>query len=65
MSKWATNAVQNIYALSLFFISIEANGSRLGEVVDFEKLSLKFLLTLNRITNEQFRTKPTILPNRC
>ena len=45
------------------------NGSRLGEVVDFEKLSLKFidgaLLTLKRITNEQFRTTSAILPNRC
>ena len=52
------------YSISRFY-TISANGSRLGEVVDFEKLSLKFILTLNRITNEQFRTTTTILPNRC
>jgi GH25 family lysozyme M1 (1,4-beta-N-acetylmuramidase) len=44
---------------------IADNGSWLGEVGDLKAQSLKLLLMLIKSTNEQFRTKPPILPSRC
>mgnify|MGYP000394765527 CR=1 FL=1 len=41
------------------------NGSRLGEVGDFENETLELLLNLNWNTNVEFTTEPPILPNRC
>jgi len=49
--------------LTLF--SLAGNGSRLGEVGDFENQTLKLLLNLNRNTDVEFTTEPPILPNRC
>jgi hypothetical protein len=47
------------------YLRVADNGSGLGEVGDLEAQSLKLLLMLIKSTNEQFRTKTPILPNRC
>ena len=46
-------------------VALAGNVHGLARLWTLKNYLSNLLLTLNRITNEQLRTEPTILPNRC
>ena len=64
LEEYKARGITKVFVSEVFFTGMN-NGSRLGEVGDFENETLKLLLNLNWNTNVEFTTEPPILPNRC